>query len=289
MYNNGDDAGSAEPRTPSQAVDRALSMLTLLAQRGPSGVTELAREIGVHKSTASRLMAALEKYRFVEQDGRRGKYRLGFGIVRLAGATAAQLDIAGESRPVCVRLASELRGTVSLSVLEGGSATAIVQEPDTERNWIGLRVPLHATASGKVLLASFGFEDLGAALAGPLERFTPQTVTSPGALLADLSRVLDRGWAAASGEFETDLNSVAVPVRGPGGRIAGALSVSAGADHLGVADFQDVARVLIQAAEEILDRLQRLAPLTDPAGYPGTTNTTTPPHRYIRNMNRGLP
>ncbi|GAA0535334.1 IclR family transcriptional regulator [Saccharopolyspora thermophila] len=259
MHNNGKVSAAAEPRTPTQAVDRALSMLILLAKRGPSGVTELALELGVHKSTASRLLAALERQRFVEQAGPRGKYRLGFGIVRLAGATAAQLDIARESRPVCVRLASELRGTVSLSVLEGGGATAVVQEPSTERNWIGLRVPLHATASGKVLLASFGFEELDDALSRPLQRFTAHTVTSPGALLADLNRVRDRGWAAASGEFEPDLHSVAVPVRGPGGRIAGALSVSADGYHLPPAEFQRTARILTEAAAEILDRLQSLA------------------------------
>lgn len=259
MHNNNQVTPAAEPRTQTQAVDRALSMLVLLAKRGPSGVTELARELGVHKSTASRFMNALEKQRFVEQVGPRGKYRLGFGIVRLAGATAAQLDIAGESRPVCVRLASELRGTVSVSVFEGGGATAVAQEPSTERNWIGLRVPLHATASGKVLLASFGFEELDDALKQPLQRFTAHTVTARGALLADLNRVRDRGWAAASGEFEPNLHSVAVPVRGPGGRIAGALSVSASQNHLRPTDFQSTARILAEAAEEIRDRLQSLA------------------------------
>jgi DNA-binding IclR family transcriptional regulator len=258
MYNSDEARGAAEARSVSQTVDRALSMLTLLAQHGPSGVTELAHHLGVHKSTASRLMSALEKYRFVEQVGNRGKYRLGFGIVRLAGATAAQLDIAGESRPICVRLASELRGTVSLSVLEGGGVTAIVQEPSTERNWIGLRAPLHATASGKVLLASFGFEELGEALERPRQRFTARTITAPGALLADLNRVRDRGWAATSGELENGLNAVAVPVRGPGSRIAGTLSVSADADDLRPSDFQDIARILGHAADEIRDRLQRL-------------------------------
>ncbi|AXB42768.1 IclR family transcriptional regulator [Amycolatopsis albispora] len=259
MYNSGDTAGTGEPRSSSQTVDRALSMLTLLAQRGPAGVTDLARELGVHKSTATRLLSALEKFRFVEQDGNRGKYRLGFGIVRLAGATTAQLDIGREGRPVCARLAAELYGgTVSLSVLEGGGATAVVQEPSTERNWIGVRMPLHATATGKVLLASLGFEELSNALERPRQRLTANTITASGALLADLNRVRDRGWAATIGELETGLNSVAVPVRGPGGRIAGALSVSAAEEHLGLDDFQDIARVLTQAADEILARLQRL-------------------------------
>ncbi|MER7012211.1 IclR family transcriptional regulator [Saccharopolyspora sp. NPDC000359] len=258
MHNNG-KAAAAEPRTPTQAVDRALSMLVLLAQRGPSRVTELAGELGVHKSTASRLMTALEKFRFVEQAGSRGKFQLGFGIVRLAGATTAQLDIARESHPICVRLASELRGTVSVSVLESGGATAVVQEPSTERNWIGLRVPLHATASGKVLLASFGFEELEEVLRQPLARYTDNTITTRGALTADLNRVRDRGWATASGEFERELRSVAVPVRGPGGRLAGTLSAAADAEHLQAADFPYVAGVLARAAEEIHERLRHLA------------------------------
>ncbi|MBN6039719.1 IclR family transcriptional regulator [Amycolatopsis sp. 195334CR] len=258
MYNTGDTTSAGEPRSSAQTVDRALSMLTLLAQRGPSGVTELARELGVHKSTATRLLSALEKFRFVEQDGNRGKYRLGFGIVRLAGATTAQLDIGREGRPVCAKLAAELRGTVSLSVLEGGSATAVVQEPGTERNWIGVRMPLHATATGKVLLASLGFEELSIALERPRQRLTANTITASGALLADLNRVRDRGWAATIGELETGLNSVAVAVRGPGGRIAGALAVSAPEEHLGLDDFQDIARVLTQAVEEIRAGLQRL-------------------------------
>lgn len=259
MHNKSKVAGTAEPRTATQAVERALSMLVLLGQRGPSGVTELARELGVHKSTASRLMTTLEKFRFVEQAGSRGKFQLGFGIVRLAGATAAQLDIAREGKSICTRLASELRGTVSLSVLDGGGATTVTQEPSTVRNWIGLRLPLHATASGKVLLANFGFEELEEFLRQPLPRFTDRTVVSRGALTAELNRVRDRGWATACGEFEAELHSVSVPVRGPGGRVAGALSVTADSDHLRAADLPGVARALSEAAEEILERLQQLA------------------------------
>ena len=250
---------NTEPRSTTQAVERALSILVLLARNGPSRLTDLAREIGVHKSTASRMMSALERFRLVEQTGNRGRYRLGFGIVRLAGATAAQLDIARESRPVCVRLAAELRDTVSLSVREADGVTAVVQEPETERNWIGLRAPLHATASGKVLLASFGFEELGEMLERPRERFTPHTITAPGVLLADLNRTRDRGWAATNGELEPDLNSVAVALRGPGGRIVGALSVSAGKTSLRPRDFREVARILADGAEEILERLHRFA------------------------------
>ncbi|MBA3251487.1 MAG: helix-turn-helix domain-containing protein, partial [Geodermatophilaceae bacterium] len=76
-----------------QSVDRAVSVLEILASTGEAGVTEIAAELGVHKSTAFRLVAALENRGLVEQNSERGKYRLGVGILRLAGATAARLDI----------------------------------------------------------------------------------------------------------------------------------------------------------------------------------------------------
>ena len=83
-----------------QSVDRALTILEVLARIGEAGVTEVAAELGVHKSTAFRLVATLEAHRLVEQAGDRGKYRLGVGVLRLAGATAARLDVVQEARSV---------------------------------------------------------------------------------------------------------------------------------------------------------------------------------------------
>src|SRR5580658_7750307 len=93
----GDDAGPG----PVQSVDRAAAILEILARDGEAGVTEVARELNVHKSTASRLLAALDRRELVSQDTARGKFRLGVGIVRLAGAASQKLDVVQESRPVC--------------------------------------------------------------------------------------------------------------------------------------------------------------------------------------------
>ena len=81
-----------------QSVDRAISVLEILAQRGEAGVSEVAADIGVHKSTAFRLLAALEERELVEQTQDRGKYRLGFGILRLASAVPGQLDVTQQAR-----------------------------------------------------------------------------------------------------------------------------------------------------------------------------------------------
>jgi DNA-binding IclR family transcriptional regulator len=83
-----------------QSVDRAVAILYLLAQRGVAGVTEVAAELDVHKSTAFRLIGALESGGLIDQDGERGKYRLGLGILRLAAATAGQLELPTESRSI---------------------------------------------------------------------------------------------------------------------------------------------------------------------------------------------
>src|SRR5205809_6675478 len=111
MSNSGRAGGGAV-----QSVDRAVAILEILARDGEAGVTEVARELDVHKSTASRLLAALDRRELVTQDAARGKFRLGVGIVRLAGATSARLALVQESRPVCRELAQQRGATVNLAV-----------------------------------------------------------------------------------------------------------------------------------------------------------------------------
>ncbi|MDQ3663716.1 MAG: IclR family transcriptional regulator, partial [Actinomycetota bacterium] len=151
--------------TTVQSVDRAVSVLEILAHAGDAGVTEIAGELGVHKSTAFRLVAALERRGLVEQDGDRGKYRLGVGILRLAGATTARLDLVQESRALLRALAAQTGETVNLTVQSEGAALYVDQVAGSSalqsHNWVGQRIPLHATANGKVLLS--GMTDAEAA------------------------------------------------------------------------------------------------------------------------------
>src|ERR687886_2281827 len=96
-----------------QSVDRAISVLGLLSRRGRSGVTEVANELDIHKSTAYRLLTTLRDRGLVEQDAATEKYRLGFGLVTLASSVTADLDVARCSRPVCDWLAERTRETVT--------------------------------------------------------------------------------------------------------------------------------------------------------------------------------
>ena len=152
MRTTGRDGGSTV-----QSVDRAVTILELLALHGQAGITQLAHELGVHKSTASRLVAALERRRLVEQVEERGRYRLGVGVLKLAGATSARLDLVQEARPAVRRLASETGETVNLAVLSGGAALYVDQVSGAANlssyNWVGQHIPLHATSNGKVLVS----------------------------------------------------------------------------------------------------------------------------------------
>ena len=250
--------GNEQPVVQVQSVDRALAILDLLARRGEAGVTEIAAELDVHKSTAFRLVGALENRQLVEQVSDRGKYRLGFGIIRLAGATAATLDLPREGQAVCERLALELDETVNLAILDTGAATNITQSYGsaavTTRNWIGQRTPLHATSSGKILLAWATEEVLEAAL-DTLERYTPNTITSRAKLLAELKLTRDRGWSSTNEELEIGLNAVAAPIRGADGTVVAAISISGPAYRLTVDSFPSVTEKLRAGADEISNRI----------------------------------
>src|ERR1700709_1410511 len=122
-----DSTDSPEAAPGVQSVDRALTILDILARLGEAGVTEIAAELGVHKSPSFRLVATRETHGMVEQNEGRGKYRLGVGVLRLAGATTARLDVVQESRPICRKLAADSGETVNIAVLSDRSVLYVDQ------------------------------------------------------------------------------------------------------------------------------------------------------------------
>jgi DNA-binding IclR family transcriptional regulator len=263
-----DSARHGREAAPSQvqSVDRAIAILYLLAERGRdgAGVTEVAAELGVHKSTAFRLIEALENGNLVEQLEERGKYHLGRGIVRLAGATTAQLELTTESRPVCRRLAAELGETVNLAIADTGEVTNILQEYGSSaisgRNWTGQRTPLHATASGKVLLAWADDDTVKEALTGDLPAYTPHTITDVPVLEAELKKARNQGWASTAEELELGLNALAAPVRNAAGEVVAAVGASGPSYRFTVESFPEVAVHLLEGAREISGRLGHFSP-----------------------------
>ncbi len=242
-----------------QSVDRAAAILEILARDGEAGVTEVARELGVHKSTASRLLAALDRRELVTQDVARGKFRLGAGIVRLAGAASRRLDMVQESRPVCRALAQEVGETVNLAILSGRDALYLDQVAGpaalSPHNWAGQRIPLHATSDGKVLLAYLPEADLAECLTPPLARFTDRTITDAEdfrRLLADVRR---QGFATAVEELEAGLTAIAVPVRNAEGTVVASISASGPSFRIPAGRIPALAVAVRRAAAEVSRRL----------------------------------
>jgi DNA-binding IclR family transcriptional regulator len=213
-----------------RSVDRAAALLLALGEsQGEAGVTELARRLGLHKSTASRLLATLEKRGLVEQDEESGKYRLGLVVIRLANRAERTLDLRSIALPELDRLARATRETTGLGVLDGDRLLTVAQADGPNLvamgDWTGRSVAPHSVASGKVLMAALPEREIMRLVRRGLDQFTDRTITQLEPLLEELARVRRRGYATAFGEYESGLNAVAAPVYDSRGQIAAAVDV----------------------------------------------------------------
>src|SRR5690242_1315361 len=247
-----------ERGTSVQSVNRAVSILQVLARHGSSQVTHIAAELGVHKSTVFRLLATLEARGLVEHDSARGRYRLGYGVVQLAAGATRKQDLSLLSRPVCGELAEKVGETVNVAIHDGRAVISIDQVIGspmvTTVNWVGQRTPMHATSAGKVFLANMLPEQVDAILAEGLESYTPHTLTDPAALKQQLALVRDRGYARSMEEHEIGLAAVAAPIRSIDGEVIAAVAVSGPIFRLNEDTIAEVAEHVLIAAAEISQR-----------------------------------
>ena len=212
-----------------RSVDRAAALLLALGELpAEAGVTELARKLGLHKSTASRLLATLEKRGLVEQDEDSGKYRLGLAVIRLAEHAERTLDLRAIAMPELVRLARATHESTGIGVLDGDGLRTVAQS-DGPSPCVGDRtgrcVPLHTVSAGKVLLASMPEREVMRLVRRGLDRYTDRTITALEPLLEELARVRRRGFATTYGELEVGLAGVAAPVCDARGAVIAAVEV----------------------------------------------------------------
>ncbi len=243
-----------------QSVDRAIRILELLAREGEGGVTQIAAELGVHKSTAFRLVSALEGGDLVERNAESGKkYRLGVGILRLAGATTARLDVVQEARALARDLAHHLEETVNIAVLDEDAALYLDQltgrSVPPSHNWVGQRIPLHATSNGKVLLSGLSPEQVRKAVGRRLRAYTPATVTSLATLLDQVEHVRADGYAVVVDELEIGLTAVAAPLRNAHGDVIASLSASGPSFRFDEAKRRAATDLVVATAAEVSGRL----------------------------------
>jgi DNA-binding IclR family transcriptional regulator len=222
-------------------------------------VSEAAVALGVHTSTASRLLSALATAGLVEQAGpQRGHYRLGPSVLRLAATMTDPLDLPGRAAGPCARLAENLGETINVAVRTGLSAVNVSQSDGgavlAVNSWVGRPTPLHATSSGKVLLAHAPDEIREEALTD-LPAYTAATITDPELLRRQLDATLHDGFAVTVGELEDGLNAVAVPVRDWTDTVIAALSVSGPATRMPAGRWPDLVESLASTADDIAGSL----------------------------------
>jgi DNA-binding IclR family transcriptional regulator len=240
-------------------VDRAVAILDLLARDGWSAGAEVARELGVHRSTALRLLSTLERHALVERDPRTSKYRLGRRLPQLASVVTGELDLRFVARPVCEQLAGAVGETVTLDVLDGDQIVPIEQATGSTSvvsiNWLGRRTPVHCTASGKVILAFGPIAVRERLLSAPLEPATQHTIVDPSELEKQFAAALDAGFARTFQELEMGLNAIASPVFSAHGDVVAAIDVSGPAHRLREGDRPELVELTREAAADLSRRL----------------------------------
>lgn len=226
-----------------QSAERVLALLASFEDgRLELSVTDIAGSLGVHKSTASRLAATLERAGFLARSSGR-RYRLGVEVIRLGTLALRSADIVAAMQPAMEKLSQLTGETINLAVPSGPDILNIAEVPSTyilssSGGWIGRRTKPHAVANGKVLLA-FGAIPMPASL----ERYTDHTITDIALLEDELAAVRRDGYAKAVAELEDGLVAVASPVFGAGGGCVAALSISGPAYRMPPADLDELGRL----------------------------------------------
>jgi DNA-binding IclR family transcriptional regulator len=220
------------PDAVIESLAHGLEVLGLFTEQMPVlGVGEIARSMGVHRSTASRLAATLSFYNFLSPAGEQGRYRLGPRLIRLGELAAADLDLRRTAREAMKQLAEALGETVHLGLADGTEVvTAVVVDGwHTVRmhSAPGKRSPAHCSSIGKALLAGLSERQLDELFRGHvLERRTTATIQSIETLKLELKRSRERGYTLDDEELEAGLRCVGAPLFDHAGKVVAAISAS---------------------------------------------------------------
>jgi DNA-binding IclR family transcriptional regulator len=250
------DHNGAAPARGTTAVDRGAELLVrVLEAEEPVALTDLASASGIPKSTASRLLSALERQGLVEQDGERGRLRPGPAILRVAERSLLERTVVELARASLDALGETSGETINLAVPAHEGVEHVAQVESRHflgaGQWLGRSVDYHCTAVGKVFMA-FG---RASTPVRPQAELTEHTITDPGALRRQLQEVRRDDFATAIDELEVGLAAIAAPVRGAGGEVVAALSISGPTIRMTPKRIAELKPILIEEARRVSRRL----------------------------------
>lgn len=240
-----------------QVLDRALAILEILSTGGPDlSLGEVSERLGLHKSTAHRLIMVLERHKLIERNSVNGRYRLGLKLFELGTRAVSRLDLRERSRPVLERLVLETGETVHLCILDN-TEVVYLDKVEPERSVrmsssVGRRNPAYCTAVGKAILAHLPEVQVESIVRKHgLKALTSNTITSLVELKAELAAIRDRGYAIDNEEIEEGVRCVGCVVRDFSGGPVAAISVSGPAFRLTRQKVKNVSNPVVAAATSL--------------------------------------
>jgi DNA-binding IclR family transcriptional regulator len=247
-----------------RAVERALDVLLCFSRQTPElTMTRIAEQVGIPKSTVHRLLATLEKRRFVQRDEATGAYRLGIRLLQMAYLTLERNDLRRLAAPFLHQLSEQYQETVHLSVLDEPDIVFldVIESPQRVKldAAIGQRFPAFATASGKAILAYMPSETVRRILARGMPRYTQRTLGSSEEFFGDMRQVRERGFAIDEQEFDAEINAVAAPIFDLSDQPIASVAVAAPAYRLTRERMLEIGPVVVATARDIVQEIEMTA------------------------------
>jgi DNA-binding IclR family transcriptional regulator len=256
----GGEVARAKKRTRLSSVANSLRLIRAFSEdHYEIGISDLAKRLGLAKSTVHRLASTLLDEGMLEQNAGDGKYRLGLALFELGTLVRRKMDFTMEARPFLRALMEKTGETVHLAILDHDSVLYVISLESKQAlrmgSKVGTRVPVHATAVGKALLAFQPEEEIARIVARGLPASAPNTIVDSKALQRELALVRARSYAEDDEESEVGLRSVAAPIRNDSGAVIAAISIAGPVHRMTRKTLLGWVRELVEAADAVSLRL----------------------------------
>jgi IclR family transcriptional regulator, KDG regulon repressor len=244
-----------------KSVSRALDIIALVGmKKGGLGVTEIANQIDINKSSVFRTLSTLVQYGYIEQDCETGKYKLGYKFLDISSKLLESIDIRAEAKPFLEELENKTNEVIHLVVYDQGEVVYIEKLEGTEtlrtHSKVGKRAPMHCTSVGKAILAHLPETDVLAILERKgMPYHTDHTITSIEAILQELKQIRQRGYALDLEENEYGITCIAAPVFDHLGKVVAAVSISGPTTRMTDDRLTQLGPIMIHTSQQLSARL----------------------------------
>jgi IclR family transcriptional regulator, KDG regulon repressor len=244
-----------------KSVSRALDIITLVSlKKGGMGVTEIANQIDINKSSVYRILSTLVQYGYIEQDSETGRYKLGYKFLEVSSKLLESIDLRAEARPYLQELENLTNEVIHLVVYDQGEVVYIEKLEGNEtlrmHSKVGKRAPMHCTSVGKAILAYLPSNvvlDILDRKGMPMH--TDKTITNRDSFLQELIEVRKRGYALDLEENEYGITCIAVPIFDHLGKVIAAVSISGPTMRMTKERMEQLQSQMIQIGKKISKRL----------------------------------